>query len=395
MELFAQRSRVIRYKAGDYVFREGDRAEHFAVILSGEVEVVKVWSSGEVRVLRVLKPGDFIGEMGVFYREHTRTASAWALEAVELLEISPEDLKGLMKRQSNLAVPLMQEAIDRFRQTEQAALEELLEKNRLLAQSIIELKAAQEQLIQKEKIEHELAMARQIQENFLPHEFPALAGWDLAVFWKPAHQVSGDFYDFFGLPSGQMAVIVGDVTGKGVPAALVMAVSRSVIRATLRRGGTAGALLGEINNLLVDEMPAGMFVTAFLALLDPQTGEIQFANAGHCLPLRCTSRGTLELRARGMPLGLLANMAYEENQVAIEAGESVLFYSDALLESHDPQREIFGMPRLHQAAGLAGKELCAQDTIQRLVLQQQEFTGPDAEQEDDLTIIVLRREQRV
>lgn len=390
-ELFERRGRRVAYPAGAYIFREGDAARFFWVLLSGQIEVVKAWGDGQEKLLQVMAPGDFIGELGVVFQNHTRTASARAAGPVTLIEVPLEDLERLLQGQSNVALPVMREAVKRFLRTENTALEDLADRNRKLSQSLLDLEAAQEQLIQQEKLAHELSMARQIQEAFLPRQLPALPGWEIAVHWAPANEVSGDFYDFVSLPCGRTALVVGDVAGKGMPAALVMAVTRSIIRATLRSGGQPGELLAQINELLVTEMPPAMFVTAFLALVEPLGGEIEFANAGHCLPVRCCPEENAELRARGLPLGLMPGAAYEEGQVRIAAGGWVLFYSDALSEAHSPERQMFGMPRLHQAARRVGAERSAAGLVDKLVDQYEQFTGPGAEQEDDLTLIVLRR----
>jgi serine phosphatase RsbU (regulator of sigma subunit) len=394
MALFQQHGKLRQYPQGDFIFREGDAAASFWVVISGVIEVIKNWGSGEEKLLHVMEAGDFIGELGVVYQNHARTASARAAEPVKLIEVPLAELERLMMRQSNLALPLMRGSVARFLKTENAAVQDLMEKNTKLAQSLVELKVAQAQLIQQEKLEHELTMARQIQEAFLPRQHITLPGWEMAVHWKPAREVSGDFYDFLPLPDGRTAIVVGDVAGKGMPAALVMAVTRSIMRATIRHGGKAGDLLGQLNDLLVAEMPPKMFVTTFLALLDPDSGVIDFANAGHCLPVCHHTGESFVLNARGMPLGLMPAMTYEEAQVVLDPGDWILFYSDALSEAHDPARQLFGMNRLHAAVCQAGCQEPASDLLTRLLNRYIEFTGLDAEQEDDLTMIVLRRQDR-
>jgi serine phosphatase RsbU (regulator of sigma subunit) len=391
-ELFETRGQLREYPAGAFLFREGDAAQSFWLILTGAVEVIKSWGSGEERQLLVMQPGDFIGELGVVHQNHRRTASARAMGAVQAFEVPLAMLERLLRSQSNLALPILREAVARFLKTENAAIQDLIEKNIQLAQSLQDLKAAQAQIIQQEKLEHELSMARRIQESFLPHSPLRLPGWDMHISWKPAHQVSGDFYDFIPLPGGRTAVVVGDVAGKGMPAALVMAVSRSIIRASVSRGGEAGELLAQINELLVEEMPPAMFVTAFLALWDPNSGEIAYANAGHCLPVHYDSGECRELRARGMPLGLLPGMVYEANQTVLAPGSWVLFYSDALSEAHTPQGELFGMERLHQSVRQAGGAGSAAEIVAHMSGVHTAFTGGQDEPEDDLTMISLYRQ---
>ncbi len=238
----------------------------------------------------------------------------------------------------------------------------------------------------RERLEQELRVARIIQQTLLPKELPDLPGWRVAVHWQPAQAVGGDFYDFLELPDGRLALIVGDVTDKGVPAALVMASTRTILRAAAERLISPGVVLERANDAIYPDMPAKMFVTCLYAVLDPASGQLQYANAGHNLPYRKTERGLEEMRATGMPLGLMPGMKYEEKGVMLSPGESVLLYSDGLVEAHNPQREMFGFPRLQRlmAAHPGGAAL-----IDHLLSELATFTGPEWEQEDDVTFVTL------
>jgi serine phosphatase RsbU (regulator of sigma subunit)/anti-sigma regulatory factor (Ser/Thr protein kinase) len=241
---------------------------------------------------------------------------------------------------------------------------------------------------QRERLEQELRVARLIQQTLLPKELPALNGWQVATYYQPARAVGGDFYDFVDLPDGRLALVIGDVTDKGVPAALVMASTRAILRAGAQRFTSPGAILGYANDLLCPDIPPNMFVTCLYAVLDPHTGRLQFANAGHDLPYRKSASGVEELRATGMPLGLMPGMRYDEREVMLDPDDTVLFYTDGLVEAHNPQREMFGFPHLKalledHPGGLA--------TIDYLLDQLTTFTGPNWEQEDDATLVVLQR----
>ena len=192
----------------------------------------------------------------------------------------------------------------------------------------------------------ELEVARLIQQNFLPKELPDLPGWQVAAYYRPARAVGGDFYDFIELPEGKVGLVVGDVTDKGVPAAMVMAATRSVLRASAQRIVAPGEVLETVNDLLCPDIPPKMFVTCLYGVLDPETGLLRFANAGHNLPFARTPSGPLELRATGMPLGLMPGMTYEEREAVLTPGESILLYSDGVTEAHNPGREMFGGKRL-------------------------------------------------
>jgi anti-sigma regulatory factor (Ser/Thr protein kinase) len=182
---------------------------------------------------------------------------------------------------------------------------------------------------------------------------------------------------------------VADVTDKGVPAALVMATTRSILRAAAERLESPGAVLERTNNVLVPEIPPKMFVTCFIALLDPQSGHLRYANAGHDVPYHVTAGGVEELRATGMPLGLMPGMAYEEKETTLAMDDYVLLYSDGLVEAHAPDREMFGFPRLKTL--LAGHK-DAYELNQFLLDQLADFTGAEWEQEDDVTLVTIQRQ---
>jgi serine phosphatase RsbU (regulator of sigma subunit)/anti-sigma regulatory factor (Ser/Thr protein kinase) len=240
----------------------------------------------------------------------------------------------------------------------------------------------------RQRFEQELEVARLIQQHFLPKELPDLPGWQIAAHYSPAREVGGDFYDVIPLPDGRVGFVVGDVTDKGVPAALVMSATRSVLRASAQRLIEPGAVLERVNDHLCPDMPEKMFVTCLYGVLNPENGHLRFANAGHDLPYVKTRDGVVELRARGMPLGLMPGMSYEEKEAMLEPGDSVLLHSDGVVESHDPGRQMFGFPRLKEtvAGAPGGREL-----IDQVLRDLEDFVGPGAEQEDDITMLSLQR----
>src|SRR4051812_41981341 len=242
---------------------------------------------------------------------------------------------------------------------------------------------------ERERLEQEMRVATLIQQQFLPRELPALPEWQIAAYYGPARAVGGDFYDFIEMPGGRIGIAVGDVTDKGVPAALVMARTHSILRAEASRSDSPGVILARANELLVPEMPARMFVTCLFAILDPATGRIVLANAGHNLPYVRTDTGVTELRATGMPLGLMPGIRYDETESVINAGNNVLLYSDGLVEAHDPAREMYGFPRLRDE--IASVDDAGSELLDRLLDTLHRFTGPDWEQEDDITLVTLRR----
>ena len=239
-----------------------------------------------------------------------------------------------------------------------------------------------------ERVEQELRVAQLIQQQFLPKKLPDLPGWQVAAFYRPAVEVGGDFYDFIELPNGAVGLVCGDVTGHGVPAALVMATTRSILRGDAPRLVSPSKVLERANTLLHGDIPSNMFVTCLFAVLDPRTGRIRYANAGHDVPYVHTANGVAELRARGMPLGLMPGMEYEEKEAVLAPGESILLHSDGLAEAHNAERQMFGFPRLKQ---LVAEHAGGQKLIDELLTALDHFTPPGWQQEDDITLVTLSR----
>jgi serine phosphatase RsbU (regulator of sigma subunit) len=246
----------------------------------------------------------------------------------------------------------------------------------------------QAEALRRERIEQQLHVAKLVQRQFLPKSLPELPGWRMAAFYRPALVVGGDFYDFIPLPGGLVMVVIGDVTDKGVPAALVMASTHSLLRAAAPRLVSPGAVLGKVNELLCRDTPAQMFVTCLALVLDSASGRVTFANAGHDVPYVRTADGVTELRAKGMPLGLMPGMTYEEKTFVFRPGDRALLHSDGLSEAHGAGREMFGF---HRVAALAGRGTSCQGLIDLCLRELEAFTGPGYEQEDDITLLALER----
>ena len=246
----------------------------------------------------------------------------------------------------------------------------------------------EQEIRERERVEQDLRVARSIQQASLPKEVPQLEGWQIAPYYQPAREVGGDFYDFHLLPEGRLGLVVGDATGKGVPAALVMSTTCGMLRLAAQGSSLPGQMLRGVNEVLFPNIPSNMFVTCFYAILDPESGRLSYANAGHDLPYLHRNGDTEELRARGMPLGLMPKMSYEEKETILHSGEAALLYSDGLVEAHDPAGEMFGFPRLRALIDEHGEKLSLADL---LLEELYSFAGERWEQEDDITILTLRR----
>jgi predicted ester cyclase len=254
------------------------------------------------------------------------------------------------------------------------------------------LPSFEREIRERERVEQDLRVARSIQQASLPKEVPKLERWQITPFYRPAREVGGDFYDFFELDDGRLGLVVGDATGKGVPAALVMSSARSMLRAVTQASNSPGDVLRRVNDPLVNDIPANMFVTCFYAILDPENGSLTYSNAGHDIPYLYRNGDAEELRARGMPLGLMPGMSYEEKEIELFDGESALFYSDGLVEAHDPKGEMFGFPRLRALVAEHGEERSLGDF---LLEELNSFVGEGWEQEDDITLVTLERSEEL
>jgi serine phosphatase RsbU (regulator of sigma subunit) len=248
------------------------------------------------------------------------------------------------------------------------------------------VKEYQEQVIIQERIRQELELASLVQRSLLPKQLPEIPDWEIAVHYQPARAVGGDFYDFY-IEGDDLVVVVGDVTDKGVPAALVMATTRTVLRGNAKRRLSPGEALKHANNILVPEMFPSMFVTCFYMNVNLKSGKILYANAGHFPPMHRNNDIVKEMMASGMPLGLFENKTYEEHMLFIERGDSVLLYSDGLIEAHNENKEMFGEAKLKE---LVGRKESPQELIETLIKAIDEHAGQIDDPEDDITLLCLQ-----
>ena len=326
--------------------------------------------------------------------------SARGVVEVDRLDLDSPALRSLKEAGVKLTIPLVAqgELIGMLNLGQRLSEQEYSVDDRTLLSSLATqaapaLRVAQLVRLQKdqarrsERLEQELRIARLIQQTLLPRELPKLPGWEVAAYYRPAREVGGDFYDFIHLEDGTLGVIVADVTDKGVPAALVMATTRSVLHAAAERLISPSQVLARVNNQLIPNMPENMFVTCLYSVLDPMKRTFRFANAGHGLAFRRGAEGVSELKATGMPLGLMPDMRYEENEVVILPGETILLQSDGLAEAHNSRREMFGFPRVKQL--LSDHPSGPAVLIATLVAELERFTAGGWEHEDDVTLLAI------
>lgn len=391
IERLGRMAKLRAYSGGEVIFTEGVRDEHFFIVQTGMVDIIKAMGTPDERKIAVRKVGDLVGEMSLFSQDGGHTASVRASGPVELLEIPLAAFDELLQRQPRLAYEIVRILSMRLENAQNLTILDLQEKNQQLTQAYQELKAAQSQIIEKEKLEHELEIARQIQQSILPEARPELPGYDFGSLMTPARAVGGDFYDWLPIQKGQVGVIAGDVSDKGAPAALYMALTYSLLHAEARRRGSQGRALRAVNRLLMEINVASMYVTLLFGILDTQSARFDYVRAGHTLPVLLGADGEpVETRMKvGQPLGLIPNPIFDEQSLVLPTGGVLLVYSDGITEAVDPQGQEFGCQRLqhvlHQERKAPAQVIC-----ERLRQQVVRHTGSSIQQ-DDLTLLCIKR----
>ena len=378
------------FSAGTVFIQESEIADHFFILLEGQIEVIKALGTANERVLGVDEAGSFIGEMGLINPGSRRTASVRARTPARLLEMTRADFEALLHRQPELAYKMVRVLSLRLEQHQNRTIRDLQEKNLQLTQAYERLKAAQAHLIEKEKMERELEVARGIQQSMVPRKLPHLPGFDFGARMMPARAVGGDFFDFIPLSESTLGIVIGDVSDKGVPAALFMALTSNLLRAEARRASSVSDALRHVHQQLLEINDAGMFVSLLYGVLNGPKREFRYARAGHELPLLYDARGELVglPYTDGQPLGAMDRILLDEQTVVLPSGSTVLFYTDGVTDVLDAQGNQFGLERLRQALS-AQRSAPAQaicDTLLEITAAYRAATP----QYDDITLVTVR-----
>ncbi len=384
--------RPLDLAASTVLFREDERGEAFYLILNGEIEIVKAAGTADERLLGVRGPGDYLGEMSLLNPDGLRTATVRTRTPSTLLLLTREDFNDLLARRPVLAYDMVRRLSLRLRDSQDEAIRDLSEKNRELQQAYDDLKAAQVQILLKDRLENELRMARQVQASFMPRHTPQLEGWQFAALWQPAREVSGDFYDFFPVLNNQLGLVMADVTDKGTPAALFMALSRSTLRASLMRAPSLLEGLTQANQLISADSPDSMFVTLCAAFLNPTTGELTYINAGHNPPLLYRAQtDTIEWLGRtGIPLGLDGGAGYSARTLTLAPGDLLVLYTDGLPDAINAAEEPYEMERVEQLV-TAHHADPAVEVLKAFEESFTQFVGGTTPY-DDITMLIVKRE---
>ncbi len=248
----------------------------------------------------------------------------------------------------------------------------------------------QKEMVVRERLETEVQLARQIQQTFLPTTLPSFPGWQISARWRTARQVGGDFYDVIELPNGRLGLFIADVADKGVPAALFMALTRTLVRAAVIETESPAEALTRVNTLLMPDTQQGMFVTAVYCVLDTHSGHLTYANAGHNPPFWVNGLEVQKLSRTGIALGASEGMIMSERRIQLLPGDSFLLYTDGLTEAFSPDGDLFGEARLAEAA-LHGNQLATCDELIAAVDDALNEFIQSTPLGDDLTMLVVKR----
>lgn len=376
----------------ELLFAEGESGAELFIVVAGEVEVRRAVATPDERIIGRRGPGEFIGELSLLGVDSRRSATVYAVGEVQLLEMGRTELHALLAQHATLGATMLRVLGERLTAAHTGAIRDLHERNERLSRAYAELQAAQAGLIEKERLERELQVAYEIQMSILPRRMPALPGYSFGARVLPARSVGGDFFDLIPLAAGAVGIAIGDVTDKGVPAAIFMAQARALLRAEASRAATPREALERVNAHLLQMNEAGLFVTMLYGVLDGVGGVFRYARAGHELPiLRLAGGETIVApRGHGLALGLVETPPIDEQALAMASGDVLLLYTDGATEAHDPAYVEFGLERL-RAALAASPAAPAAALCDQLVDAVLSFQGA-AHQHDDITMVVVRRE---
>lgn len=378
--------------AGAILFREGEHGDRFYIVIQGEIEIFKEFADGGDQVIAVRGPGEYVGEMSLLSANGRRTAGARAATDGEVLVMTRADFDALLHRHPPLGYEMARVMGERLEQAHNSSIRRLEERNRQLQQALDDLHAAQAELVETRKLEHELALAREIQVSLLPKALPARPGYDFGARLEPMMQVGGDFYDFIPLDETHLGIAVGDVSGHGVSAALIMAITVALLRAEACRGCSPADVLTAVNAQLLKLGASRMFVTALYGTLDTASGAFTYARAGHEPLLAISARGDAtcyQLAGQGRLLGLFDTVALNDATVTLGPDGALVLYTDGVIEARSAAREFYGEERLSELAA-AHHRLSAQALCDRIIASVDQHAA-GLPQSDDITVIAVRK----
>ncbi len=405
----ADRSRLARFAQGEVLLAQNETGDIAYVILEGEVDIYV-----DIDVARVYLAqrgtNQLVGELGALC-SIPRTATVEARTPVIAAKLARDNLREAVISNQELCFQIMAELARRMDDMSQplaylSYAASALERNEYdpailhaldsdpgkLGTFTKTFRNLADEIVAKRQQREELAVAAEIQRSMLPRQLPQdrlPPAYDLSAMMRPARDVGGDFYDYFALDDRRLGLVVADVSGKGIPAALFMAISRSIIRTVATERPDAAATLQHANQVLSEENDAMMFVTAIYAIIDLETGELEFCNAGHEPLYRLGADGALEqlFGGGGLPLGIEGSALYQSDRLTLKPGDALFFSTDGVREAFDRSREAYGNERLEAALRQAAGQP-SRDMVEAVVGDVDHFTE-GAEQSDDITCLAV------
>lgn len=360
--LFSDTSIHRKYEADDVIFQPGDPSDYIYIVVNGELRFTLYGNDVDT-----FTAGDLFGEMGMV-ENRARHGKVTAVTDCTLILVNRLRFATLIREHPGFATRVM-----------------AVISTRLHRRTEIELK--------KRSLERELAIGRKMQLALLPQSTPEIPGWEFATYYQSAWQVGGDFYDFILRDDdpNKLCLVIADVTGKGVPSALLMAVARTLLRAETRTGQSAADVVQRVNEVIINDNRSPLFLSTLYAILDVETGKLEYASAGHDPPL-CLRHATGDIEvlpAEGFLLGAFSGVSFAQQETTLSIGDVLLLYTDGVTEARDENGRFFGEARMRQAI-LDSADGSAEEIVAGMVKAVQNFAG-SATQSDDLTLVVAKR----
>ena len=375
------------FAPAEVILAQGETGNTCYVLLSGQVTVSRTTGEGQsAQIVATMKPGQLFGELALL-DSSPRMATCRAATAVSVLAIDQPLFQRLLRDDPAVANTLVRQIIQDMRRQDQLAIDDLQGKNRDLGAAYDALQAAQAGLLEKERLEHELALAAQVQRELLPNVLPSYPNYAFAAYLQPARQVGGDLYDVIDLDQDHVGVLLADVADKGMHAALIMAVTRTLFRVSASASLSPAAVVQAVHRGLLDTAPNSMaFVTAFYGVLHRPSGLLTYVRAAQERPLLLRpGQPVVELPGDGRFIGMMPGLALSEHQVSLSSGDRLLLYSDGVTDAVNENSEPYDGERL-QDAFLRGASLSAEDFVAGIVEDVARWTAGEPPF-DDITLL--------
>jgi serine phosphatase RsbU (regulator of sigma subunit) len=388
LDMFRKLSNRRTYPPNTILCHQGEIEHTFYVIVEGRVAITQVLDDGQERLLGIIKPNEYFGELGIL-DDTPRMANCVAITQVTVLEVTEEVFQNVLESSPVVAYSLMRHVVDMYRSSDKMAIEDLTSKNEELREAYRELQAAQDDIVEKERLEHELEIAAQVQRTLLPDYLPQPSDYRFAAYLKPARQVGGDFYDAMELDDEHIGLLLADVADKSVQAALFMAVARTLFMVESHRSRQPAEVALAVHRGVIDVAPtADIFVTAFFGVLHRPTGHLTYVSAGHERPLLIRpGQGVHELEGAGRFLGMIEELNLNEYSVQLRSCDRLLIFSDGVPDASNMNGEQYGYGRLHQFLE-ANQSLSVDELVSKLAYDVAYWSG-NAPAFDDLTLLAL------